>query len=636
MHPDPRADTLAMGHKAESAAGHADAQPDRRVNILLVDDHPENLLALEATLGQLNQNVVKADSGREALKLLLDHDFAVILLDVHMPDMDGFETARLIRDRERTQSIPIIFLTAMHKSETQVFKGYSLGAVDYIFKPFDPDILKAKVSVFIELYKKTEQVQRQAELLAEKNRELDENNKAILSLYKEIETKNDELEMRVAERTADLARTNAALHDEIIERKKVEQERLLLLLREQEAREQAERANRAKDEFLATVSHELRTPLNAVLGWTRLLATGKLDEANSTRAIESIERNARSQAKLIEDLLDVSRIITGKMRLEIHAVEAGPIIEMTVDAVRPASDAKGISIRVEMDPNLGQIPCDPNRLQQVVWNLLSNAVKFTPHGGSIDIRLAEVDSHAQISVTDSGEGISADFLPYVFERFRQAEGSITRKHGGLGLGLAIVRHLVEMHGGEIRADSAGKDLGATFTVRLPLTTHAAAEPPPDATHPATAPAAGAGGCEPACDMKLLDEVRILIVEDDADTLRMLADLLAQHGAAVKPTASASEALEEIERWGPDLLISDVSMPGEDGYSLIGKVRALGSERGGDVPAIALTSPATAEDGERMMAAGFQTHMSKPVEPARLVMVAANLTGKNGASFQLQP
>jgi signal transduction histidine kinase/ActR/RegA family two-component response regulator len=632
MRPDPGVNILTSGKHIETHSGGAEPITEKKVNILLVDDHVENLLALEATLSQLNQNVLKALSGREALKMLLDQDLAVILLDVHMPDMDGFETARLIRGREKTQNIPIIFLTAMHKSETQVFKGYSLGAVDYIFKPFDPEILKAKVSVFIELYKKTEEIQRQAELLGQKNQELDENNKAILRLYKEIETKNDELEIRVQERTAELARANAALHDEIRERKKAEEERTQLLEREQEAREQAERANRAKDEFLATVSHELRTPLNAVLGWTRLLATGRLDEANYSRAIESIERNAKSQARLIEDLLDVSRIITGKMRLEIHAVEVGPIIEMTIDALRPAADAKAINIHLDIDPSVGQIPCDPNRLQQIVWNLMSNAVKFTPQGGKIEIRLEAIDSHARITVTDSGEGISTDFLPYVFERFRQAEGSITRKHGGLGLGLAIVRHLVEMHGGEISANSPGKDQGATFTVKLPLTSQVIAEPPPEDAEPVVVAEAD-NICAPACEAKLLEKLRILIVEDDQDTLRMLAELLAQHGAAVKPICSASEAMEEMERWEPDLLISDISMPGEDGYSLIGKVRAFGRKRGREIPAIALTALASADDRERMMTAGFQTHMPKPVEPARLIMAIASLTGRNGAAYE---
>ncbi|HEX8088637.1 MAG TPA: response regulator, partial [Blastocatellia bacterium] len=293
-----------------------DPAAEQKVNILIVDDHPENLLALEASLSYLDQNIVKANSGREALKLLLGQDFAVILLDVHMPDMDGFETAALIREREKSQNIPIIFLTAMHKGEGQVFRGYSLGAVDYIFKPFEPDILNAKVSVFIELYKKTGEIKRQAELLQSKNEELDNTNRAIVQLYNEIEKKNNELETRVRERTAELARTNEDLFTEIAERKHAEEERTQLLISEQKARELAEAANRAKDEFLATVSHELRTPLTSILGWVRLLRSESIDEAAFTRGLDTIERNAKSQAKLIEDILDVSRIISGKLRIE--------------------------------------------------------------------------------------------------------------------------------------------------------------------------------------------------------------------------------------------------------------------------------------------------------------------------------
>src|SRR5215213_3395546 len=326
----PQADSLILEQELKDSTG-------QRVSILMVDDHPENLLALEATLGYLDQRIVKANSGREALKLLLKHDFAVILLDVHMPDMDGFETAQLIRNRDKSQNTPIIFLTAMHKGEGQVFKGYSLGAVDYIFKPFEPDILKAKVSVFIELYKKTEEIKRQAELLRVKNQELDSINKAIMDLYSEIERKNAELETRVQNRTFELARANEALHAEITERKRAQEQREQLLVSEQKARERAEAANRAKDEFLATVSHELRTPLTSILGWARLLRSNEIDDSSFVRGLDTIERNAKSQAKIIEDILDVSRIISGKLRIEAHSLDLVPIIEMAVDAVRPAA-----------------------------------------------------------------------------------------------------------------------------------------------------------------------------------------------------------------------------------------------------------------------------------------------------------
>src|SRR5438128_5050672 len=484
---------------------------EQAVNILLVDDRLENLLALEATLGYLDTNLVKANSGREALKLLLDHDFALILMDVHMPNLDGFETAALIRQREKLQNVPIIFLTAMNKSEGQVFRGYSLGAVDYIFKPFEPEILKAKVAVFIELFKKTEEIKRQAELLLVKNRELDHTNRAMAALYQEIERKNDELEVRVLRRTAELAQANEALQAEILERQRAEEERTKLLILEQRARAEAEAANHAKDEFLATVSHERRTPLTSILGWTRLLRLREPDPAALARGLETIERNAKSQAKLIEDILDVSRIISGKLRIEARPLTLAPIIEMAIDAVSPAAEAKAIKIEVALDTAVGEVRGDPTRLQQVVWNLLSNAVKFTPNGGEIHIQLLRSGESARLIVSDNGCGISAKFLPFVFDRFSQAERHMTRKHGGLGLGLAIVRHLVEMHGGIIQVESAGEGRGATFTIDLPLTT--SAETLRMAAQPDESELSGAASAEAT---RALEDLRILLVDDDAD------------------------------------------------------------------------------------------------------------------------
>ncbi|HJQ26136.1 MAG TPA: response regulator [Blastocatellia bacterium] len=592
---------------------------ESQVNILLVDDRQENLLALEATLGYLGQNIVKAASGRDALKLLLDEDFALILLDVHMPDMDGFETAALIREREKSQTVPIIFLTAMHKGQGQVFRGYSLGAVDYIFKPFEPEILKAKVAVFIELYKKTEEIKRQAELLRQKNQELDQTNREIVELYREIEKKNDELELRVQQRTAELARANAALHAEILERQRAEEERLQLLISEQQARAEAEAANHAKDEFLATVSHELRTPLTSILGWTRLLRTREPDVASLARGLETIERNAKSQAKLIEDILDVSRIISGKLRIEVRPLQFVPIIEMAIDAVRPAAEAKSIRIQTAFDAPAGVLRGDPTRMQQVVWNLLSNAVKFTSNGGEIRIHLARHDDSARFTVSDNGCGISADFLPYIFDRFSQAERHMTRKHGGLGLGLAIVRHLVEMHGGSIQVESPGEGQGATFTVDLPMSfghTEAADETEPAARR---------------IDMPhRLKDLRILLVDDDPDTLQMLTIALEMAGGEVRACGSASEALDTLEKWKADLLVSDIGMPNEDGYALIRKVRSLEPELGGTIPAIALTAFAGVADRSRALSTGFQTHISKPIEPSDLVDIIAQLAGRREA------
>ncbi len=601
-----------------------------QVHILLVDDRPENLLTLEATLGYLGQNLIMASSGREALKLLLDQDFALILLDVHMPDMDGFETAALIRDREKSQNIPIIFLTAMHKGPGQVFRGYSLGAVDYIFKPFEPEILKAKVAVFIELYKKTEEIKRQAELLLLKNQELDHTNKEIVELYREIEIKNDELEMRVEQRTAELARANTALQAEIIERQRAEEERLQLLISEQQARAEAEAANHAKDEFLATVSHELRTPLTSILGWTRLLRVREADAASLARGLETIERNAKSQAKLIEDILDVSRIISGKLRIEVRPIKMVPIIEMAIDAVRPAAEAKAIHIATTFDAPAGLLRGDPTRLQQVVWNLLSNAVKFTANGGEIRIHLERYGECARLIVSDNGCGISEEFLPYIFDRFSQAERHMTRKHGGLGLGLAIVRHLVEMHGGSIQVESPGEGQGATFTVDLPMSFDqselASGNDAVDDSEAADHPNESA---------PRLKDLRVLVVDDDPDTLHMLTVALEMAGGEVRACASVSEALDTLGEWRADLLVSDIGMPNEDGYALIRKVRALEPEAGGAIPAIALTAFAGATDRARALSSGFQTHISKPVEPNDLIKVILQLAGPREAVEESQ-
>ncbi|HKG21597.1 MAG TPA: response regulator [Blastocatellia bacterium] len=615
----PQADSLILEQELKDSTG-------QRVSILMVDDHPENLLALEATLGYLDQRIVKANSGREALKLLLKHDFAVILLDVHMPDMDGFETAQLIRNRDKSQNTPIIFLTAMHKGEGQVFKGYSLGAVDYIFKPFEPDILKAKVSVFIELYKKTEEIKRQAELLRVKNQELDSINKAIMDLYSEIERKNAELETRVQNRTFELARANEALHAEITERKRAQEQREQLLVSEQKARERAEAANRAKDEFLATVSHELRTPLTSILGWARLLRSNEIDDSSFVRGLDTIERNAKSQAKIIEDILDVSRIISGKLRIEAHSLDLVPIIEMAVDAVRPAAEAKAIQIQVSLEPEVGPLRGDPNRLQQVAWNLLSNAVKFTPNGGEIHVTLERGEAGARIIVRDNGSGISPDFLPFVFDRFSQEEGHITRRHGGLGLGLAIVRHLVEMHGGTINVESPGEGQGATFTVELPFTS---SDLTGEGSEPQQAADAEEGhfperAGELPESLPNLDNLRIIVVDDDPDTLQLLAMALGRAGASVKACSSAAEACATLGTWEADLLVSDLGMPEEDGYSLIRRVRALEPEMGRTLPAIALTAFAGSADRTRALSEGFHMHVSKPVEPAVLLSAIARL------------
>jgi CheY-like chemotaxis protein len=406
---------------------------------------------------------------------------------------------------------------------------------------------------------------------------------------------------------------------DVDDQKRAEEERERLLQSEHEARHQAEAANRIKDEFLATVSHELRTPLNAILGWSHMLVGGRLDEKNTAHGLEVIERNARAQNQLIADLLDISRIITGKFRFEQHAVELIPTIEAAVETIRPAVNAKGIDLRLQLDAAAGPISGDANRLQQIVWNLLSNAVKYTPRHGRIEVHLRRHDTSAVIIVQDTGEGLTPDFLPYIFDRFRQADASTTRHHGGLGLGLAIVRHLVELHGGTVCAASEGTGQGTTFTVTLPLVVRDAAKKINEN---------GDEQYEQLDKSKFasanLRNLRVLIVDDEPDAREVLMMALSQTGAAVRATATVGEALEVFDEWKPSVLVSDIGMPSEDGYDLIRKVRARDAERGGRIPALALTGYASADDAARALAAGYQTHLAKPVAPSDLVNAVATL------------
>lgn len=413
------------------------------------------------------------------------------------------------------------------------------------------------------------------------------------------------------------------LAKEIRQRQKVEEERAKLLVQEQTARAEAEKLNRLKDEFISTISHELRTPLNAILGWAHILRTTKVDETRMQRALETIERNARSQSQLIDDLLDISRIITGKIRLNVRAVDLSPVIEAAIETVRPAADAKNIRLQSVLDPAAGPVLGDSERLQQIVWNLLSNAVKFTAKDGRVQIYLQRINSHVEIIVADNGQGISAEFLPYVFDRFRQADNSITRSFGGLGLGLAIVRQLVELHGGTVYAESLGEGQGATFTIKLPLMPVRSTIIEPERVHPSVE------GSVLFDNSLRLDGLRILIVDDDADMRDLLSYTLQVCGAQVTNTATAEEAISILTNSSipQDILISDIGMPNEDGYTLLRRVRALKPEQGGTIPAIALTAFARTVDRTAALLAGFQSHVAKPVEPAELIAVIANLTGR---------
>jgi PAS domain S-box-containing protein len=404
---------------------------------------------------------------------------------------------------------------------------------------------------------------------------------------------------------------------DITERKRAEHEHEQLLSSAHAARTEAELANRTKDEFLATVSHELRTPLNAMVGWARMLRAGKLDEDKVNHAIEIIDRNAKAQAKLIEDILDVSRIVAGKVRLDPLPVELRQIIEAAVDSIRPAADSKQVQLKLDLDSAMGMVSGDPARLQQVVWNLLSNAIKFTPNDGQVEIQLKEIGANVQISVSDTGEGIMAEFLPHIFDRFRQADSSTTRKHSGLGLGLAIVRHLVELHHGTVDAYSAGERQGARFTVTLPIMRVHMKEP---IEH------YGLGDSERKQSKVALNGLRILYVEDDVDSRQALAAVLMQYDAEVRTVATVHEALGLLTNWRPDLLISDIGLPDEDGYDLIRKVRARQPEDGGTIPAIALTGYAGVSEHELALSAGYQKYLVKPIKPENLAEIIGTIVG----------
>jgi signal transduction histidine kinase/ActR/RegA family two-component response regulator len=416
----------------------------------------------------------------------------------------------------------------------------------------------------------------------------------------------------IAERTADLSRANLELEREIDERRRVEAERTAALERERDA-------NRLKDEFLATLSHELRTPLNAVLGWTRVLQSAPVDAATRQRALASVERNARAQARLIEDLLDISRIVTGKLRLQVLRVDLAATLDAAVEVVQPAAAAKRISLEVEIDARPASTLGDPDRLQQVVWNLLSNAVKFTPPDGRVRVRLEQRDGY-HVSVADSGPGIDPRFLPFVFDPFRQADGTASREHGGLGLGLAIAKQLVELHGGTIIARNATEGTGATFDVHLP-----SAVPLREPTPVRETPSLTTDG-EPPLNHGLLRNIHILVVDDDEDARVLMRTALASYGAHVTTADSAAAAIAEIDRRIPDIVVSDIGMPNEDGFSMMRRIRARAAAHGGSVPAIAVTAYASQNDRNAAEAAGFQAHVAKPFEPAAVASLIAHVIG----------
>ncbi|HVT79729.1 MAG TPA: ATP-binding protein [Phycisphaerae bacterium] len=419
-----------------------------------------------------------------------------------------------------------------------------------------------------------------------------------------------------------IARDNTTLQQLLRERESFSREREELLESERAARSNVERISRMKDEFLSTLSHELRTPLNAILGWTQLIKRNPSDETALAEGLGVIERNARIQTQLIEDLLDMSRIISGKVRLDVQRIDLVPVIQAAIESVKPSADAKEICIRRVIDPRAGHISGDPGRLQQVVWNLLTNAIKFTPRGGKVDVVLQRINSHVELIVSDTGIGIKPEFLPHVFERFRQADASITREHTGLGLGLSIVKHLVELHGGRVAAKSPGLNQGSTFCVELPL---AIIKHNASGNHPTFESFAGS----PESDAISLGTLTILVVDDEPDALKLMERLLADRGARVLAASSADQALGILQQHRPDVVVSDIGMPKMDGYELMREIRRLPAEAGGRVPAIALTAFARSEDRTRAMLAGYQMHLAKPIEAQELIATVASVGGRTG-------
>jgi len=697
-------------------------KPEVKVNILMVDDHVENLIALEAILSGLDQNLVRASSGREALRALLEVDFAVILLDVQMPGLDGFETAALIRQRDKLKHTPIIFVTALNTGDNNVYKGYSLGAVDYIFKPFEPEVLRAKVNVFIELFKKTEEIKHQAELLKRANHELGKTNKAMGALYQELERKsielykerdfisavletagslvavinsqgkiercnrateevsgytreelsnidpvellapdedpeeiaaifrkvktsehpiqhesvwrtksgelrriaynysylkgdkedegfiiatgidvterheaeeaikqlNEDLEQRVLKRTSQLQAANRDLESEITERKRAEEEL-------KRAKEAAEMANSAKDQFLAVLSHELRTPLTPVLAIVQMLEEEPELEPELRSWVQTIRRNVELEARLIDDLLDLTRIANGKLQLNIDVVDVHSLVQNVIEICQEDIKRKHINFAIDLKAKGTIVKGDPARLQQVFWNLLKNAVKFTPEHGHITLSTcSEANGRFRLEVVDSGIGMSKQLIPKVFDAFEQGDKKITRQFGGLGLGLAISKALIDAHSGVIKATSEGKNKGATFTVILPIV-----DQKETTTNGTTKSSHASIGKQP--------DVRVLIVEDNTDTSEVMQHLLQRKGYEVRVAHTVKEALAEAKIFSYDIIISDISLPDGNGLELLQQLNAIRPAR-----SVAISGFGMEEDIKKSLMAGFHAHLTKPI------------------------
>jgi signal transduction histidine kinase/DNA-binding response OmpR family regulator len=677
------------------------------VNILLVDDQPAKLLSYESVLGELGENLIRASSGNEALAFLLRTEIAVVLVDVQMPEMDGYELASLIRSHPRFSKTAIILVSGVFTEERDRIKGYLSGAMDYVLVPIVPEILRAKVRVFADLYRKTIELERLNQELEdrvqERTAQIEESAARVQSSEERLrlvlttsgiqgwtwdlrrneftwigswgdakqacqsfadfltvvrpgdrksvqdafnQAVNSGLDYHAEFRTLEggedrwwLGRGTvirdtageptsiAGININITAQKRAEEERAILLRNAEAARREAERANRLKDEFLALLSHELRTPLNAITGWGQMLQGGGLDPETQAKAISTINRNALLQAQLISDLLDVSRIVSGKLSLDPKPLDLRAVVKAVLDSVRPAAEAKEIQIDLSVPFEPCTILGDNVRLQQVVWNLLSNAARFAPQKGHIQISVEKTGPDVGVSVQDDGPGIPQDFLPHMFEPFRQANPVGRQANQGLGLGLAIVRNLVEAHGGHVQAANREDHHGAIFKAVLPLSSSA---PELSIAHRNTAQAL-AQDTNWMQSAPSLRNIRVVVVDDESDSRDVAALVLERCGARVRMAASAAEAFEMLVEELPDVIAADIEMPGEDGYSLLRRIRGLPAERGGSVPVIAYTARVSPQDRSRLLLAGFSRHVPKPLIPLDLVTAVVSLAGQRDAT-----
>jgi signal transduction histidine kinase len=547
-----------MDTNAELGVVTGEAPLVERAVVWILDDSPMEAAMARQALASNYEVQTFVDGSTLLERMAAGPCPNVLVLDWQLPGLSGIEVCRFLRVARDEMELPILMLTAYgHKSD--LVDGLGAGANDYLTKPYDAPELAARVATLAKI-----------SLLHEKAR-------------------------RAERRSADL------------------------LARERVAREDAETANRTKDEFLAMVSHELRTPLNAILGWTRIVRGGGLAPNAVEKALATVERNALAQTQLIDDLMDMSRILGEKLTLQRESLELVGVLQAAVDAVQPSAEAKGVAVRVHVDPDAGSTIGDAARLEQTILNLLTNAIKFTPAGGAVDVTLERAGDDLRLSVLDSGIGIAADFLPHVFERFWQGNVSAKRAHGGLGLGLAIVKNIVELHGGVIVARSDGANRGAVFVVTLPGEQSARGG--------GDAGRKGPSHLADVTESTRLAGLRVLVIDDDTDALELLVTMLERNGATIVAARSVAEALEAVDQGLPDVIVSDIAMPHRDGHDMIRTLRALPPDRGGRTPALALTAFARQQDRTRALAAGFNMYACKPVDPAELVISVANLAGR---------